>query len=81
MRRYALSIAGAVVVALLALAALFAPLVAPRDPLAMNPRARLTGPSAAHLLVENWAAYRPTHHDVQQFAGLGELRAAAGVGE
>jgi peptide/nickel transport system permease protein len=50
MRRHALSLAGAVVVALLALAALFAPLLAPRDPLAMNGRARLTAPSTTHLL-------------------------------
>ena len=50
MRRYALSAAGAIVVALLALTALFAPLVAPRDPLAMNGRARLAAPSAGHVL-------------------------------
>jgi peptide/nickel transport system permease protein len=49
-RRHALSLSGLVLVALLVSVALAAPVLAPHDPLAMNPRARFARPGPAHLL-------------------------------
>lgn len=43
-------ITGAIIVLAALLAAVFAPLVAPYDPIALNPAARLQGPSVEHLL-------------------------------
>jgi peptide/nickel transport system permease protein len=48
--RHAPSLAGVVLVALLALLALGAPAIAPHDPLAMNPRARFARPGGAHVM-------------------------------
>jgi peptide/nickel transport system permease protein len=41
---------GTVIVLAALLAAVFAPLIAPHDPIALNPAARLQGPSVEHLL-------------------------------
>jgi len=48
--RHRLAVIGSVIIFLLALTALFGPYVAHYDPMAMDFSARLTGPSAAHLL-------------------------------
>ena len=40
---------GALLIVAITLAAVFAPVVAPYDPVALNPEVRLQGPSAAHL--------------------------------
>ncbi len=45
-----LAVSGLLLVVLLVLAAVFAPLLAPHDPAAVDPALRLTGPSAEHLL-------------------------------
>ncbi len=45
-----LGAAGSVLLALVAIAVLFGPLIAPYDPQAFHPAARLTGPSAGHWL-------------------------------
>lgn len=49
-RRHALSIAGLILVAGLVCVALAAPLLAPHDPLTMNPRARFARPGGVYLL-------------------------------
>src|SRR5262245_53585502 len=50
LRRYRPVLAAAPVVALLLAVALAAPIVAPQDPNALNPRAKAAPPGAAHLL-------------------------------
>jgi len=47
-RRHQLAVAGLVVLTLLVLSALFAPLIAPYDPDALNPSEKLQSPSAEH---------------------------------
>ncbi len=58
LRRFArekpLGAAGAVLVILTILVAIFAPLLAPADPLSTNPRAALMGPSRQYLLGSDW---------------------------
>ncbi len=58
LRRFArekpLGAAGAVLVILTILVAIFAPLLAPVDPLSTNPRAALMGPSRQYLLGSDW---------------------------
>jgi peptide/nickel transport system permease protein len=48
--RNQLAVAGAIILAVVAFAAIFAPYLAPEDPLEMNPQNLLEGPSAAHWL-------------------------------
>ncbi len=48
--RNELTVAGAVILALVVVAALFAPYLSPDDPLVMNPTQLLQPPSAAHLM-------------------------------
>ena len=58
LRRFAttkpLGAAGAVLVIVTILAAIFAPLLAPTDPLSTNPRAALMGPSREYILGSDW---------------------------
>jgi len=53
-REKPLGAAGAVLMLLTILAAIFAPFLAPADPLATNPRAALLGPSGQYLLGSDW---------------------------
>src|SRR5581483_6935859 len=48
--RNELTVAGAIILALVAVAALFAPYLSPQDPLAMNPTQLLQPPSAEHVM-------------------------------
>ena len=48
--RNQLAMAGALILALVAFAALFAPYLSPEDPLEMNPALLLQGPSAEHWM-------------------------------
>ena len=49
-RRYPLGVAGAIIMTVFVLAAIFAGTVAPLDPFTTNPRASLAPPSGAHLM-------------------------------
>ncbi|MBI3329644.1 MAG: ABC transporter permease [Nitrospinae bacterium] len=53
-REKPLGAAGAVLMLITILAAIFAPFLAPADPLATNPRAALLGPSSQYLLGSDW---------------------------
>ena len=50
LRRYPSAFVGSILVSLLLIVALFAPMIAPHDPLKLNPKERFAPPSIEHVM-------------------------------